>query len=327
MHIKRLFPCSCKTDLLFLITLLLLSNTCALFPFYFHFLGDCRSKFPVFGISLWLLRKLSAYCFFILFVYVELYGAIERNDVLEAEHVCIKADGNLNFSAALFFVVKNNIDDVYMNYMFKRYGARFNIYSNMGIHFILTAIANKSLALFEKLLKFGIITNEINCPNPISVLSPVIVEIFQNRTMNEYSIFKKCFIKATFWKNLLEQPIIHYVVERKDLKFCKNLITDGFHVNSRDDSGNSPVHVACRVGASLIMKELIKCNAAINTTNHANQAPFHLAAKNGHKKVFDILKCLDVNDFSDDFGKTAEDYALEHGHYSKLYVEYLPLYS
>ena len=70
------------------------------------------------------------------------------------------------------------------------------------------------------------------------------------------------------------------------------LITDGFDVNSIDYSGCLPVHVAAQEGDSLVIKELIKSNATINATNHANQTPLHLAAKNGHKDVFDILKSL-----------------------------------
>ena len=86
--------------------------------------------------------------------------------------------------------------------------------------------------------------------------------------------------------------------------------------------------MAVRVGDSLIMKQLIESNTTIiNTTNHANQASLHLAAKNGHKKVFDILKSLDADDLRDNDGKTAEDYAQDHEHYDKLYVEYLPFYS
>lgn len=88
-----------------------------------------------------------------------------------------------------------------------------------------------------------------------------------------------------------------------------------------------PVHVAARVGNSVIMKKLTESNAVVDAKNHANQAPLHIAAKNGHKEVFDILKGFDVDDLRDDFGKTAEDYALEHGHYDKLFLEYLPLYS
>ena len=217
-----------------------------------------------------------------------------------------------------------------MDDMFKvleRYGARITIYSEMGTNLILTALAKRNFSLFENLLGAGITKNTIDCPNALPILSRFLVDIFLKGTIIEYNIFKKYFISTKIWKNLVMQTLIHCVIERRDLIFSKTLIADGFNVNLKDDSGNLPAHLAAQIGDNLIMEQLVKRNALINATNHVNQAPLHLAAKNGHKEVFDILKRFDVDDFKDDFGKTAEDYAREHGHYDKLYVEYLFLYS
>ena len=229
--------------------------------------------------------------------------------------------------------------------MIGRYGARINFYSDVGINLILIAIAKRNLAQCESIFSFGITKNMIECPNALQVLDPVIAQIFQKGRINEYELFKKYFKsivvscdgppkcikeysrKSDVWRSLVKQPLIHNVVEKKDLKFCQILISDGFHVNSRDISGNLPVHVAARVGDSVIMGQLLKSKAKINAKNHANQGPLHLAAKNGHKEVFDILISCDADDFKDISGKTAEDYALENGHYDRLYVDYLPLYS
>ena len=217
------------------------------------------------------------------------------------------------------------MDDVFK--MLERYGARITIYSEMGINLILTAVAKRNFGLFENLLGVGITKNTIDCPNAVPILSRVLVDIFLKGTINEYNIFQQYFVSTKFWKDLVMQTLIHCVIERKDLIFCKTLIADGFNINSKDDSGNLPAHVAARIGDNLIMEQLVRHNALINATNNVNQAPLHLAAKNGHKEVFDILKRFDVDDSKDDFGKTAEDYAREHGHYDKLYVEYLSLYS
>ena len=76
------------------------------------------------------------------------------------------------------------------------------------------------------------------------------------------------------------------------------------------------------------MKQLIENDPKIiNATNYSNQAPLHLAAKSGHEEVFHILKIFDANDFKDNGGKTAEDYAHEQGHRDKFNIEYLALYS
>ena len=223
--------------------------------------------------------------------------------------------------------------------MLERYGARLNFYSDMGINLILIAIAKRNHVLCENILRVGITKNTIDYPNALQVLAPVIDKIFQKGRINEYKVFKKYFkyyeyegiekysVHTKIWRSLTKQPLIHGVIERKDLRFCQILIQDGFHVNSRDNSGNLPIHVAAQVGDSIIMGQLIKSNATINSKNYANQGPLHLAVINGHKEVFDILMSCDVDNFRDNFGKTAEDYALEHGNYDIFYVEYFPLYS
>ena len=211
--------------------------------------------------------------------------------------------------------------------MLMRYGARVNIYSETGINLILTAITKQNFDLYVDLLTVGITKNTIDCPNAVPILSRVLVRIFRKGTIDEYSIFQNYFVNTKFWKSLAEQTLIHDVIERRDLNFCKTLIADGFNINSRDNSGNLPVHVAAQIGDYLIMEQLIKSNAAINVTNNANQAPLHLAAQNGREPVFAILKHFDVDDFRDDYGKTAEDYARKHGHYGKTCVEYLSYFS
>ena len=208
--------------------------------------------------------------------------------------------------------------------MLWRYGARFKIYGDIAKKLILTALTKQNTVLCEKLLRVGITKNT----NPTPSLFSDIAENFSNETINVYNIFRKYFVDTKFGWNVVEKPLIHYVIERKDLKFCEILIKHRFDVNSRDDSGNLPSHVAAQVGDSLIMKQLIQSNPTIiNATNYTNQAPLHLAAKSGHKMVFDILQSFDANDFRDNNGRTAEDYAREQGHHSRLYVEYLSFYS
>ena len=259
------------------------------------------------------------------FIYVDLYEAIKRYDITAAEHICSRAKGNINFSDTLIFVVENNMNAMFN--MLRKYGARFDFYSDFGINLILASITKRNFDLYVNLLNVGIIKNTIDHPNAIPIVLRVLVEIFRKGTINEYSIFRNYFVNNKFRKDLIEQTLIHHVIERKDVNFCKTLIADGFDINLRDDSGNLSVHVAARVGDNLIMEQLIKCNATINATNDANQTPLHLAAKYGNEEVFAILKRYDVDDFRDNSGKTAEDYARKYGHFNKLCAAYLPYYS
>ena len=240
------------------------------------------------------------------FIYVELYEAIKPYDITEVEHVCSRAKGNIDFSGILSFAVEKNVNTMFN--MLKKYGAQFDFYSEFGINLIFTAITKRNFDLYLNLLNEGITKNSIDNPNAVPILLRVLVEIFRKGTISEYSIFKNYFVNNKFRKGLIKQTLIHYVTQRKDVNFLKTLIVDGFDINSRDNSGNLLIQVAAQVVDNLIIEQLIKCNAAINAGNHANQAPLHLAAKYDHEEVFAILKHYDADYFRDDFGKTAEDY-------------------
>ena len=107
----------------------------------------------------------------------------------------------------------------------------------------------------------------------------------------------------------------------------EKLVKDGINTNTRDSLGNFPIHIATQIGDGIIFNLLLKSNASINATNFARQTDLHLVAQKGHKDVFDALKEHNLDDCVDRSGKTAECYARENGHYEKLYVEYLSLYS
>lgn len=256
------------------------------------------------------------------FFYVDLYDAIVNHDIIKAEDVCKKSKGTLSFSKSLIFVVENNMVDAF-NILWK-YGAQFSIYGDIAKKLILTALIKQNSVLCEKLLSVGITKNT----NPIPSFFSDILEIFPNKIIHVYNKIQVYFVEDKFQWSLVEKPLIHYVIEKNDWRFCEFLIKHNFGVDSRDNSGNLPVHVAARVGDGHIMKQLIESNATIiNATNHANQVPLHLAAKNGHKEVFDILKSFGAEDLKDNDGNTPEDYAQNHNHYDKLYVEYLSFYS
>ena len=125
-----------------------------------------------------------------LFFCLEFYEAIKKYDIAEAENVCSRANGNLHFSDDLLkFVVENNMNDVFT--MLERYGARFNLYSDVGINLILIAIANGNLALCESIFSLAITENTVECPNALQLLDPVIAQIFQNGRIDEYGVLKK----------------------------------------------------------------------------------------------------------------------------------------
>ena len=127
-----------------------------------------------------------------LYIYLELYEAIERYDVTKAKNVCLRTKGNLNFLEALVFAVENNMDEAFN--MLWDHSAQLNIYSDLAIKLLLTALSDQNTVVFEKLLNIGITKNT----KPSPILSLVIVKNFEQGTINSYNIFKKCFENTRF---------------------------------------------------------------------------------------------------------------------------------
>ena len=236
------------------------------------------------------------------------------------ENVCKKADGNINFSKALAFVVDNELDHYYD--MLIEYGARFSIHSNQGGEMLLSTITNQNVALCEKLLRDGMTKNTKYCPNPSSSFKKAINKIIEDDLLQIYNLLRKYFGNLGFLMKLVRETVIHYVIYKRDYEMFKNLIRDGVDINIRDTSGNFPIHAAAQIGDDSILNHLLRNNASINATNQAHQTALHLAAKNGHKDAFDTLQQFGLKDSPDRFGKTAEDYAKENGKYDKLYINY-----
>ena len=74
------------------------------------------------------------------------------------------------------------------------HSAQLNIYSDLAIKLLLTALSDQNTVVFEKLLNIGITKNT----KPSPILSLVIVKNFEQGTINSYNIFKKCFENTRF---------------------------------------------------------------------------------------------------------------------------------
>ena len=210
--------------------------------------------------------------------------------------------------------------------MLIEYGARFSIHNNQGGEMLLSAITKQNIALCDKLLRNGMTKNTKDCPNPSSSFKKAIGKIIEDDLLQIYDLLKKYFGKIGFLIKTVRETVIHDVIYKRNYEMFGNLIRDGVDVNIRESSGNFPIHAAAQIGDGSILSHLLRNNASINATNHANQTALHLAAKNGHKDAFDTLQQHGLQDSADRFGKTAEDYARENGNYDKLYVNYYDKY-
>ena len=211
--------------------------------------------------------------------------------------------------------------------MLIEHGARFSIHNNAGGKMLLNAVSDRNFGLCEKLLKDGMTKNTKETSNPSSSFRKAIDMIIQNELMETYDLLPKYFGNLKFLMKVVNETVIHDVIFKQNQKLCAKLVRDGVDINTRDNSGNFPIHIAALTGNKLILNLLLQNNASVNALNHTRQTVLHLAAKNGHKDISDTLQQHGTNDSADSFGKTAEDHARENGHYEHLYVQYFSMYS
>jgi hypothetical protein len=74
-----------------------------------------------------------------------------------------------------------------------------------------------------------------------------------------------------------------------DIKTIKEHLNEGMNVNTRDDEGNAPLHIATLFGQTEIMKLLIQEGADVNISNNDSATPLHTAAFFGQAEAAEIL--------------------------------------
>ena len=93
----------------------------------------------------------------------------------------------------------------------------------------------------------------------------------------------------------------------EDPAVCQVLIDAGTDIETKDDMGRSPLHLACRSGALDVVKVLVKAGAGVCVADHEGHTCLTLAAYNGHTETVRYLVSLpemDVNHM-DEYGYTA----------------------
>merc|ERR1712137_201532 len=60
-------------------------------------------------------------------------------------------------------------------------------------------------------------------------------------------------------------------------------------VNSLNDDGETPLHWACKVGSTEIVKYLLTHGASINAMDENGDTPLHWAAEENHTEVAELL--------------------------------------
>ena len=108
----------------------------------------------------------------------------------------------------------------------------------------------------------------------------------------------------------------------EDPAVCQVLIDAGADIETKDDRGRSPLHMACCSGALVIVKMLVKAGADVSATDNERDTCLTLAAYFGHTETVRYLVSfpeLDVN-HKDTDGHTALRLAADQNHPDVLKV-------
>ena len=78
-------------------------------------------------------------------------------------------------------------------------------------------------------------------------------------------------------------------VKKGEIEAAKQAITDGANLNTKDERGTTPIHIAAGRGNLGLMKLLVKKGANIETKNDNGDSLLHMASISAQKDVFEYL--------------------------------------
>ncbi|ETN65137.1 tyrosine-protein kinase shark [Anopheles darlingi] len=137
----------------------------------------------------------------------------------------------------------------------------------------------------------------------------------------------KCGYRNIDSKNQDGQTAVHLACLHADDKILQKLIERGANINSRDAKGNTPLHYACakRNGLEMV-RMLVKASANVQARNsETGWVPLHEAAENGNiDAIKELLASGAPHRPRSDFGEMPSDRARQRGHFPV--VEFLNAY-
>ncbi len=78
-------------------------------------------------------------------------------------------------------------------------------------------------------------------------------------------------------------------VDSGNIDEVRRHLNEGTDVNKKDEKGQTPLHLSARNGSKKVGEVLVERGAAINAQDHEGQTPLHLAAREGQSAMVDLL--------------------------------------
>ncbi|XP_052901886.1 tyrosine-protein kinase Shark isoform X1 [Anopheles moucheti] len=218
-----------------------------------------------------------------------------------------------------------------VHYAIRRHGddAFFSIHDHTPIHGLDSLIEHYQKDKGNLVTRLQVICR--SDPPPHDVRSHGTTNLLHRATKeSNYTVVSellKCGYRNIDSKNQDGQTAVHLACLHADDKILLKLIERGANINSRDAKGNTPLHYACakRNGLEMV-RMLIKASASLQARNSdTGWVPLHEAADNGNMDAIqELLQHRVPHRPRTNFGEIPSDLARHRGHYQV--VEFLNAY-
>ncbi|XP_058117009.1 tyrosine-protein kinase Shark [Anopheles coustani] len=219
-----------------------------------------------------------------------------------------------------------------VHYAIRRHGddAFFSIHDHTPIHGLDSLIEHYQKEKGNLVTRLQVICR--NEPPPHDVRSHGTTNLLHRATKeSNYTVVSellKCGYRNIDSKNQDGQTAVHLACLHADDKILQKLIERGANINSRDAKGNTPLHYACakRNGLEMV-RMLVSASANLQARNSdTGWVPLHEAANNGNlETIKEMLRHHVPHRPRSNFGEMPSDLARHRGHYQV--VEYLNQYN
>uniref|UniRef100_A0A182LYW1 Tyrosine-protein kinase n=1 Tax=Anopheles culicifacies TaxID=139723 RepID=A0A182LYW1_9DIPT len=218
-----------------------------------------------------------------------------------------------------------------VHYAIRRHGddAFFSIHDHTPIHGLDSLIEHYQKDKGNLVTRLQVICR--SDPPPHDVRSHGTTNLLHRATKeSNYTVVSellKCGYRNIDSKNQDGQTAVHLACLHADDKILLKLIERGANINSRDAKGNTPLHYACakRNGLEMV-RMLIKASASLQARNsETGWVPLHEAADNGNMDAIrELLRHRVPHRPRTNFGEIPSDLARHRGHFQV--VEFLNAY-
>lgn len=131
--------------------------------------------------------------------------------------------------------------------------------------------------------------------------------------MRESSAIIVACICASFRASAEPTTDLFDALLESDNKAARSAISKGANVKAKNNDGETPLHVAARVGDSLIMQDLVEAGALVDAINELGQTALHLSAAHGHEEeVRELLRLEADSQIRDSLGFLPSDLAAQN---------------